>query len=199
MALHFHKIPIVLSARSLRKVVNFYKESAKDVEYRVDNEDNEKCRSTTALLQCSILRIDEAKEHLQKLYGEILDEHKNCKDDSEKRDILAEIHQIVEESDLHTSIAEANDLIAVLMAKLNESKTIHEITEIRPEYPRSRAQKACAPIKDDPEIVQNIAENTEQNRNCVSLYSFSQTLYSDQNKGGPVALLQKGIAAKAHS
>ncbi|EYC37375.1 hypothetical protein Y032_0797g2403 [Ancylostoma ceylanicum] len=70
---------------------------------------------------------------------------------------------------------------------------------IRPEYPRSRAQKVCAPIKDDPEIVQNTAENTEQNKNCVSLSSFSQTLYSNQNKGGPVALLQKGIAAKAHS
>ncbi|KAL6735880.1 hypothetical protein Aduo_006282 [Ancylostoma duodenale] len=87
MALHFHRIPI----------------SAKNVEYKGDNEDSEKCRSTTALLQCSILRISEAKEHVEKLYKEILDEYKNCEDTLEKREILAEIHQITEESELHNS------------------------------------------------------------------------------------------------
>ncbi|EYC42091.1 hypothetical protein Y032_0543g3219 [Ancylostoma ceylanicum] len=182
-------MPIILGSKLLRKLVNFYEERAKNEEYS----------TTTALLESSLRQIKEAKENLLELYREIQDEHKNCKDYSEKREILAEIHQILEESDLNTSIAEAKDLIAVLTAKLNESKKIHESTEIRPEYPRSRAQKVCAPIKDDPEIVQNIAENTEQNKNCVSLSSFSQTLHSNQNKGGRLALLQEGIAAEAHS
>ncbi|EYB84684.1 hypothetical protein Y032_0311g2123 [Ancylostoma ceylanicum] len=181
-------MPIILGSKLLRKLVNFYDERAKNEEYS----------TTTALLESSLRQIKEAKENLLELYREIQDEHKNCKDYSEKREILAGIHQIVEESDLHTSIAEAKDLIAVLTAKLNESKKIHESTEIRPEYPRSRAQKVCAPIEDDPEMVQNIAENTEQNKNCVSLSSFSQTIYSNQNKGGPVALFKEGIAAKEH-
>ncbi|EYB84689.1 hypothetical protein Y032_0311g2127 [Ancylostoma ceylanicum] len=199
MALHFHKIPIILRARLLRTIVTHYTEYTKNVEYAESDDINyEKCRTTIALLESGLRQIKEAKEDLQKLYREILDEYKNCEDSSEKRDILAEIHQIAEESDLHISIAKANDLIAILTARSNESRKILENMKVCLEYPEPGAQKVGALTGNNPEIAQNIVDTTEQNRNYVSFSLVSQPSCASKTRCNPVALLKEENAANAY-
>ncbi|EYC34865.1 hypothetical protein Y032_1327g3827 [Ancylostoma ceylanicum] len=148
-------MPIILGAKSLRKFVNFYEESGKNEEYEVDSEDDEKCRSITALVASRLLRIREAKENLQKLHQEMRDEYENCKIESEKIDIMAEIEKIEKESQLQAAIAEADGLIIKLSAKLDKSKSIRENKDTLPGYMDTGAQKPNAPNKDRSEIVQD--------------------------------------------
>ncbi|EYB92042.1 hypothetical protein Y032_0198g1604 [Ancylostoma ceylanicum] len=148
-------MPIILGAKSLRKFVNFYEESTKSEEYGVESEDCEECRSTTALVTSRLLRIREAKENLQKLHQEMRDEYENCKIESEKRDIMAEIEKIEKESQLQAAIAEANGLIIKLSAKLDKSRSIRENKDTLPGYMDTGAQKLNAPNKDKSEVVQN--------------------------------------------
>ena len=86
MALHFHKTPIVFSATTLKNLVARYKEYTARTDYpNIDEENYEKCRSTIALLKSGIRQIKEGREDLQKLYNEIRDEYKNCKNKSERK------------------------------------------------------------------------------------------------------------------
>ncbi|EYC31262.1 hypothetical protein Y032_0004g2060 [Ancylostoma ceylanicum] len=200
MALHFYRIPIILSARLLRTVVTHYTEYTKNVEYaETDDDSYEKCRTTIALLESGLRQIKEAKEDLLKLYREILDEHKNSEDSSEKRDILTEIHEIVKESELKISITEANDLIVVLTANLNKSKNTHKNMENFLGYSDARAQKIDDPTKDRSEIVQDMANGTEQNKNYVSFSPVLQTSYSCQLKCNAIALLKEENAANVNN
>ncbi|EYC15818.1 hypothetical protein Y032_0035g2977 [Ancylostoma ceylanicum] len=107
---------------------------------------------------------------------------------SEKQDIMTEIEQIENESQLHAATAEANDLIVILSARLGEYKNICENVE-------TYDQKVYAPTEFESNTVRNSAESTEQNRSGVS---FSQTVYASQNRGGSMAFLKKEIAAKAN-
>ncbi|EYB96938.1 hypothetical protein Y032_0145g2493 [Ancylostoma ceylanicum] len=111
---------------------------------------------------------------------------------------MTEMQGIVKESQLHASTAEADYLIGILTAKLDESEKIRENMKIRLEYPKPKAQKVGAPTKNDPEIVRSSVEIAEQERQYVSLLSVSQTSLSSQNRVDPVALLEKEIATKAN-
>ncbi|EYB85177.1 hypothetical protein Y032_0303g1894 [Ancylostoma ceylanicum] len=126
------------------------------------------------------------------------DECENCTYTSEKKEIMTEMQKIVKESQLHATTAEADDLIVILTAKLDESEKIRENMKIRLEYPKPKAQKVGAPTKNDPKIVRSSVDIAEQERQYVSLPSVSQTSLSSQNRVDPVALLEKEIAAKAN-
>ncbi|EYC18366.1 hypothetical protein Y032_0028g1821 [Ancylostoma ceylanicum] len=62
------------------------------------------------------------------------DEYKNCKNKSDKMDIIAEIEQIEEDSQLQVTVAEAKDLVFKLTTRLGESKNTRENMEIRQGY-----------------------------------------------------------------
>ncbi|EYC18696.1 hypothetical protein Y032_0026g1315 [Ancylostoma ceylanicum] len=108
------------------------------------------------------------------------------------------MQKIVAESQLHATTAEADDLIVILTAKLDESEKIRENMKIRLEYPKPKAQQVGASTKNDPESVRNSVDIAEQKRKYVSLPSVSQTSLSSQNRVDPMALLEKEIAAKAN-
>ncbi|EYB94050.1 hypothetical protein Y032_0176g555 [Ancylostoma ceylanicum] len=182
-------MPIILGSNLLRKLVNFYEERAKNGEYS----------TTTTLLESSLRQIKEAKENLLELYREIRDEYTNCKDTSEKSKILAEIHQIEKESQLHTAIAEANELIVIFGAKLTESEKTRATNEFLRQHTDLGVEEEVAPTTDALEIIPIAANMTEQNRNFGSLQAFSQASYSSQNRCSPVASHKKEIAAMAYS
>ncbi|EYC13453.1 hypothetical protein Y032_0043g720 [Ancylostoma ceylanicum] len=163
MALHFHKRQIVLSASTLKTLVSRYRDYSKEIEYAtIDEENYQKCRSTVALLRSSIRQIKEARENLQGLYDDIREEYRNCKNKSEKKDIMVEIEQIEEESQLLTAIAEANDLIFMITARLDESKNICENMEIKLGYLTIRTQRDDNPNRDDLETRDHNDEEVEQ-------------------------------------
>ncbi|EYC35199.1 hypothetical protein Y032_1119g3631 [Ancylostoma ceylanicum] len=192
-------MPIILGAKSLKTFVNHHKENTKNSEYsKIDYESYEKCVSTIALQQSRLRQIEEAKLDLQNLYKELREEYTNCKDESEKKDIMAEIEKIERESQVQTAITEANDLIFLLTARLNESKNTRENMEICLKYPKSRAEKVYAPTKNDSEIIQSMADTTEQIRNHASFSSVSQTSSSSQNRYNSMVHLKKENAANAY-
>ncbi|EYC34337.1 hypothetical protein Y032_0001g366 [Ancylostoma ceylanicum] len=73
-------------------------------------------------------------------------ECENCTDTSEKKEVKTEMQKIVNESQLHATTAEADDLMVILTAKLDESKKIREKerSEIRLEYPEPKAVSRCS-------------------------------------------------------
>ncbi|KAK6728973.1 hypothetical protein RB195_006184 [Necator americanus] len=166
MALHFHRTPIVLSATTLKTLVSRYREYTKQVEYSaIDEETYQKCRSETALLQSSIRQIKEARENLQELYNEVRDEYKNCKNKSERKDLMIEIEQIEEESQLQSAIAEANDLTFMLTARLDETKNMRENMEIKLGYMSLKLQRDSNVNNEENEEGDGEIDNTTEN--CV--------------------------------
>ncbi|VDL74044.1 unnamed protein product [Nippostrongylus brasiliensis] len=151
MALHFHKIPIINSASTLKNLVTRYTGYTARVEYSsVDEENYEKCKATTALLQSSINQIKEGRERLEKLYSEVREEYKNCKNKSDKKDLLVEIEEIENESQVHKELASADELIFMLTARFDESKCTRDTMSVKLGYVSHRSL-----------ILQNSSENVE--------------------------------------
>ncbi|KAK6742031.1 hypothetical protein RB195_009726 [Necator americanus] len=142
------------------------REYTKQVEYSaIDEETYQKCRSATALLQSSIRQIKEARENLQELYNEVRDEYKNCKNKSERKDLMIEIEQIEDESQLQSAIAEANDLTFMLTARLDETKNMRENMEIKLGYMSLKPQRDNNVNNEENEEGDGEIDNT--NENCV--------------------------------
>ncbi|KAK6743431.1 hypothetical protein RB195_010593 [Necator americanus] len=166
MTLHFHRTPIVLSGTTLKTLASRYGEYTKQVEYSAIDEDTyQECRSATALLQSSIRQIKEARGNLQELYNKVRDEYKNSKNKSERKDLMIEIEQIEEKSQLQSAIPEANDLTFMLTARLDETKNMRENMEIKLGY------MPLKPQRDDnvnnEEIERGDGEIDNTNENCV--------------------------------
>ncbi|KAK6762649.1 hypothetical protein RB195_023391 [Necator americanus] len=137
-----------------------------DVEYSaIDKGTYQKCRSATALLQSSIRQIKEERENLQELYNEVRDEYKNCRNKSERKDLMIEIEQIEEESQLQSAVAEANDLTFMLTARLDETKSMREIMEIKLGYMSLKPQRDDNVNSEENEEMDGEMYNT--NENCV--------------------------------
>ncbi|KAK6762652.1 hypothetical protein RB195_023391 [Necator americanus] len=142
------------------------KEYTKQVEYSaIDKGTYQKCRSATALLQSSIRQIKEERENLQELYNEVRDEYKNCRNKSERKDLMIEIEQIEEESQLQSAVAEANDLTFMLTARLDETKSMREIMEIKLGYMSLKPQRDDNVNSEENEEMDGEMYNT--NENCV--------------------------------
>ncbi|KAK6735991.1 hypothetical protein RB195_018951 [Necator americanus] len=141
-------------------------EYTKQVEYSaIDEETYQKCGSATALLQSSMRQIKEARENLQELYNEVRDAYKNCKNKSERKDLMIEMEQIEEESQLQSVIAEANDLSFMLTAHLDETKNMRENMEIKLGYMSLKPQRDDNVSNEENEERDGEIDNT--NENCV--------------------------------
>ena len=187
MALHFHKTPIVLSATTLKNLVSRYKEYTAKTDYpTIDEENYEKCRSTIALLKSGIRQIKEGRENLQKLYNEIRDEYKNCKNKSERKDLMTEIEQIEQESQLQVHIAEANDLIFMLTARLDGSTCIKDKMDVKSGYSTYKSRNENANPEgaevhnlEEEDYEQNTTQNDSEPSNSRSAVTNSTII--DQN------------------
>ncbi|EYC07295.1 hypothetical protein Y032_0071g577 [Ancylostoma ceylanicum] len=76
---------------------------------------------------------------------------------------MVEIEQIEEESQVPTIITEANDLIFVVTARLDETKNIRENMEIRLGYVTNRLQNSDNSNEDDVDTQNLQDENGGQN------------------------------------
>lgn len=161
MALHFHKSPIIHSATTLKTLVSRYSEYTTKTDYPIINEDSyEKCRSTITLRLSGVRQIREGRENLKTLYSEIRDEYKNCKNKSERKDLMLEIEEIEQESKLQEAIAEANDLMYMLIARFDESKCIKQRMDVKLGYTSQKSQSREG-TSDDPDVEINQGYNCE--------------------------------------
>ncbi|KHJ96463.1 hypothetical protein OESDEN_03572 [Oesophagostomum dentatum] len=203
MALHFHKTPIIMSATTLKNLTTRYKEYTSKVDYPTIDEDSyEKCQSSISLLQSGVRQIREGRENLQKLYAEIRDEYKNCKNKSERKDLMAEIEQIEEESQLQIAIGESNDLIFMLTARLDEAKSVRDRMEVKLGYiQKSQRSENTANNDDNAQVcldddceqtsASNESENVTQALNSVSIERETTNHGSYRSIKPPQATLPK--------
>lgn len=189
MALYFHKIPIVLSSKTLSELVVRFQKYTATIEYPLADEENyEKCRSTIALLHSGIRQIREGREILQKLYNEIRDDYRNCKSKTERKELIAEIEQIEQESQVQIAIADASELIFKLTTRYDESRSAREGMGIKLGYISLKNSGTDTTGDLDIQVVQkgnNESISLHKHFNAASFESDTQTSpRSEQNNSG---------------
>lgn len=175
------------SASTLKDLVVSYTEYTVRVEYPLTDENTyEKCKSTTALLQSSIKQVKQGKDKLEKLYKEIREEYKTCKNKSDKKDIMLEIEQIENESQLHKELASADNLIYKLMARHEESKCVRDTMSVKLGYISQRAlilqnAQSCstAPQEDEADETEPI-ETADSNISQIPLDSVADNVIGSE-------------------
>ncbi|XGW33827.1 hypothetical protein V3C99_017913, partial [Haemonchus contortus] len=172
MSLHFHRRPIISNATTLKNLVVRYREYTTKVDYpAADEETYEQCRSAIALLESGIRQINLGTEQLRKLYSEIREEYQNCKNKAERKDIMLEIEQIEEDSNLHTILADANELGFMLTTRLDEAKCARDRLDVKLEYTTQKAQR-----------LQELALGGEDQRSQINPDEGSEQGPSSQNR-----------------
>ncbi|EYC25296.1 hypothetical protein Y032_0012g1809 [Ancylostoma ceylanicum] len=179
----------MMSATTLKNLNQRYKEYTVQVEFPIiDEESYEKCRSVIALLQSGIRQIKEGRDHLEKLYNEIRDEYRNCKNKSERKDLMLEVEQIEDESQVLAAIGEAHDLVFMLAARLVEAKCLRDRMDIKLGYATQKSQRNETITLDDEQAQNNQDEDCDQvntnieAENAASSISEPNPRYSDTNR-----------------
>ncbi|XGW34119.1 hypothetical protein V3C99_018145 [Haemonchus contortus] len=122
MSLHFYKRPIISSATALKDLVTRYREYTTKVDFpSIDEVTYEQCGSAIVLLESGIREINVGTEKLQRLYNKIREEHKLVKKKTERKEVMLEIEQIEEDSNLHAILADADELGFMLRALTKQS------------------------------------------------------------------------------
>ncbi|EYB96025.1 hypothetical protein Y032_0154g2997 [Ancylostoma ceylanicum] len=175
----------MMSTKTLRDLNLRYKEYTAKVDFpTIDEENYEKCRVTIALLESGIRQIKEGREHLQDLYNEIRDEYRNCKNKSERKDLMLEIEQIEEESQLLVALGEAHNLIFMLTTRLDDSKCARDGMDVKLGYTTQNSQRNETALQNqDEQITQNgDSEQTSTNNDPEDIDSSTRSSIP-QNSG----------------
>lgn len=148
MALYFQKKGILGGSIALKNLVIRFQEYTFGIDYTTADEENcRKSRASIMLLECAIKQLREKRTFLLKSYEDMYEEYRNCKTKSEKKDLMVEIDQIEEESQLEKNINDGNNLILKLMTKAAEYRCANEMIGLKLGYIAYKSAASSATTK----------------------------------------------------
>ncbi|KAL6740834.1 hypothetical protein Aduo_014148 [Ancylostoma duodenale] len=123
MAFAFYRKPLLLSAKTLKTLVENFSSYTKPLEItEIEDELFHKCCRATDLITEAINQIKTSKESLQRQFDKMQALYENTTAKSEKKDMFSELQEIENESKFQKVIASANETIFMLEIRQTEAR-----------------------------------------------------------------------------
>ncbi|KHJ84902.1 hypothetical protein OESDEN_15378, partial [Oesophagostomum dentatum] len=123
MAFAFYRKPVVLSAKTMKALLENFSEYTKPLDITENDEDLfHKCCRATDLITEAVNQIKTCKESLQTQFDKMQTMYENTNAKSDKKEMLSELQEIENECKFQEIMASANDAIFMLEIRSTEAR-----------------------------------------------------------------------------